>query len=306
MHSGDVRARSERGGERGLGLMHNPSVRTLKITLAYDGTAYVGWQRQAAGTSIQGVLEAAIARIEGEAVTVAGAGRTDAGVHALGQVASVAVPSASTSIACEAYARALNTSLPADVRVRMVEEAADDFHARFSARAKTYRYRLTRGGVASPFESRYAWHITHPLDVSAMRAALDACRGEHDFAAFQSTGTPVRDTVRTILAADLIEAPAPREAEGLGWGLDAGSGADASAGAGFGASGEPPLIVELTGTGFLRHMVRALAGTLVDIGRGRWPPAEMAAILASRDRSRAGPTAPPQGLFLVGVDYSGV
>ena len=191
------------------------------------------------------------------------------------------MPSAAASIACDAYARALNASLPDDVRVRVVEEVGEDFHARFSARAKTYRYRLTRGGVASPFESRYAWHVTHPLDVAAMRAALDACRGEHDFAAFQSTGTPVRDTVRTMLAAGLTEAAASRRPLG-------GRG-----------RAHPLLIVELTGTGFLRHMVRAIAGTLVEIGRGRWPPAEMAAILASRDRSRAGPTAPPQGLFLV-------
>lgn len=260
-------------------MSQNFTVRNLKITLAYDGTDYVGWQRQAAGTSIQGLLEAAIARIEGGSLTVTGAGRTDAGVHAIGQVASVAVPSASSSIPCDAYARALNASLPDDVRVRAVEEVADDFHARFSARAKTYRYRLTRGGVASPFESRYAWHVTHPLDVGAMRAALDAVRGEHDFAAFQSTGTPVRDTVRTMLAAAITEEGATLDTSG------------------------PTLIIELTGTGFLRHMVRAIAGTLVEFGRGRWPASEMDAILASRDRSRAGPTAPPQGLFLVSVDY---
>ncbi len=133
--------------------------------------------------------------------------------------------------------------------------------------------------MASPFESRYAWHVTHPLDVASMRAALEACRGEHDFAAFQSTGTPVRDTVRTMLAAGDHRAQ-PRARRRL-------DGRRA-----------PLLVIELTGTGFLRHMVRAIAGTLVEIGRGRWPPAEMAAILASRDRSRAGPTAPPQGLFL--------
>jgi tRNA pseudouridine38-40 synthase len=253
-------------------------VRTLKLTLAYDGTAYVGWQRQAEGVSIQGLVEAAVARIEGEAVTVTGAGRTDAGVHALGQVATLDVAS---TIACDAYIRALNAMLPSDVRILAVEEAPPGFHARFSARSKTYRYRMMPATVASPFEARFAWHVTHALDRSAMRAALDACVGQHDFAAFQATGTTVRETVRTIAAAHLIDAVP-----------------------GSALQPDPALlIVEVTGDGFLRHMVRTLVGTLVEIGRGRWPPGEMAAILASRDRARAGPTAPPHGLFLVAVEY---
>jgi tRNA pseudouridine38-40 synthase len=278
------------------------AVRTLKLTLAYDGGAYVGWQRQATGTSIQGLLEDAVARIDGQPVTITGAGRTDAGVHAIGQVASVDVVS---SLACDAYARALNAVLPIDVRVRAVEEAPSGFHARFAARAKTYRYRLLLASVVSPFEARYAWHVTHALDRSAMREALEACRGRHDFAAFQSTGTDVRDTVRTITDARFLVADAgPRANPGASapafWGEER---ADARPGA---SSTEASLaIVELTGDGFLRHMVRAIVGTLVDIGRGRWPAAEMAEIVASRDRARAGPTAPAHGLFLVAVQYGG-
>jgi tRNA pseudouridine38-40 synthase len=274
-------------------------VRILKLTIAYDGTAYVGWQRQAEGTSVQGLIEAAIARIEGQPAAVLGAGRTDAGVHALGQVASVAVPSA---IPCDAYTRALNSSLPADVRVMAVEEAAPDFHARFSAKAKTYRYRILQGAVASPFESRYAWHVTHALDRAAMHAALAACAGRHDFAAFQATGTPVRDTIRTIFTARMLAGAADCAiASATPAGL---AGATSEALAATSPLASPSmLVIEVTGDGFLRHMVRTLAGTLVEIGRGRWPAADMTAILASRDRGQAGPTAPPQGLFLVEVDY---
>jgi tRNA pseudouridine38-40 synthase len=256
-------------------------VRTLKITLAYDGAAYVGWQRQAGGTSIQGLLEDAIARIEGHAVTVHGAGRTDAGVHALAQVASFRV---SSTLGCDVYLRALNAMLPEDIRVRRVDEAADDFHARFHARAKTYRYRVLNGPIASPFDARYAWHVSYALDITAMRGALAHCVGEHDFAAFQGAGGAARNTVRTIHDATITQTqgndrwPAPDEADSL-------------------------LLITLTGDGFLRHMVRNIAGTLIDIGRGRWPPDELPAILISRDRARAGPTAPPQGLFLVNVDY---
>lgn len=277
-------------------------MRTLKLTLAYDGTAYVGWQRQATGTSIQGLLEDAVARIDGQPVTITGAGRTDAGVHALAQVASVEVVS---SLACDAYARALNAVLPIDVRVRAVEDAPSGFHARFAARAKTYRYRLLLASVASPFEARYAWHVTHALDRSAMREALDACRGKHDFAAFQSTGTDVRETVRTITDVRFLTVDAgPRANPGASapafWGEER-----ADARPGTSAPASTLLIVEVTGDGFLRHMVRAIVGSLVEVGRGRWPAAEMAAVLASKDRARAGPTAPAHGLFLVSVDYGG-
>lgn len=256
-------------------------MRTLKLTLAYDGGPYVGWQRQAAGSSIQGLLEAAFAPLEPSPVTIVGAGRTDAGVHAYAQVASL---SSASRLAPAELQRALNAALPEDVRVLAVEEARDRFHARFDARAKTYRYRILNAPVGSPFEARYAWHVTHALDVHAMQAALDRCRGQHDFAAFQGTGSSVQDTVRRVLDALLLETTVPGAAGTL-------------------ASRGRLLLIELRGNGFLRHMVRNIAGTLVEIGRGRWPAADMTRILASGDRAQAGPTAPPQGLFLVNVEY---
>ena len=170
-------------------------MRNLKLTLAYDGTEYVGWQRQAAGRSIQGALETALAEIEGAPVTVVGAGRTDAGVHALGQVASVRL---TRDIEPRVLARALNAKLPADIRVLGADAVGAGFHARYSARFKTYRYCVSNGGVADPFAARYAWHVAAPLHLDAMRAAGARLRGRHDFAAFQSTGSQVRSTVRTL------------------------------------------------------------------------------------------------------------
>jgi tRNA pseudouridine38-40 synthase len=249
--------------------------RTLKLTVSYDGTRFVGWQRQArvevAGESIQGLLEEALARFEGAPVTVQGAGRTDAGVHALGQVASVQL---TCTHAVDALLRGLNASLPPDVRVTAVEDAASNFHARFSARSKTYRYVIRNVPIVSPFERAYVWHVPEPLDVEAMQTAAAALVGTHDCAAFASAGSETKNTTRTMTRS-VVEG---RDAAGL-------------------------VSYEVTGTGFLRHMVRAIVGTLVEIGRGRRPASSMASLVAGRARADAGATAPPHGLFLVRVDY---
>jgi len=259
--------------------------RTLKITLSYDGTRFVGWQRQARGPhgarlrrgvevegdSIQGLLEDALARFEGGPVTAHGAGRTDAGVHALGQVASATV---SFTHPPDTLVRALNAQLPEDVRVLEVAEAPPEFHARFSARSKTYRYQIRAGTAGDPFTRAFVWQLAEPLDVAAMRQAAAQLVGTHDFAAFQSAGTETTTTVRTIFRSDL------REPDGLAL-----------------------LVFEISGDGFLRHMVRAIVGTLVEIGRGWRPAGSMAQLVDGGTRAQAGATAPPHGLFLVRVDY---
>ena len=254
-------------------------MRTLKLTLSYDGTRLVGWQRQAEGDSVQGLLEDALARFEGRPLTVHGAGRTDAGVHALGQVASVDV---SFTHDVSTLARALNAQLPEDVRILSVEEARSGFHARFDARAKTYRYCIRNGAIAGPFERFFVWHVPQPLDVESMRQAASGLLGRHDFSSFRSIGTDVPDAVRTLHASKIVETPGA-----VPWLGDAGH----------------LLTYEVSGDGFLRHMVRAIVGTLVEVGRGWRHPAEMDALLQAKDRARAGATAPPHGLFLVRVDY---
>ena len=250
--------------------------RTLKLTVQYDGTDYVGWQRQAEGVSIQGLLEDALRPIEGAPVTVHGAGRTDAGVHAAGQVASVTL---TATLDPSTLARALNAVLPRDVRVRDVEEVPVGFHARFNSTGKRYRYRILNGGHGSPFDLRYHWHVPQPLDFDAMVAAAKPLEGRHDFAAFASAGSDVPSSEREIFSIRLNRGFAGWDVRGL------------------------LITIDVEGDGFLRHMVRSIAGTLVEIGWGRWPADAMQDILDSRDRARAGTTAPPQGLFLMSVMY---
>lgn len=243
--------------------------RNLKLTISYDGTRFVGWQRQASGESIQGLIEGALSRLEGGPVTVHGAGRTDAGVHAEGQVASARVTFGHDAAT---VMRAVNAQLPAEIRIVAAEEASAEFHARFSARAKSYRYQIANVSVASPFTRAFAWHVPEPLDLAVMRAGAAALCGRHDFSAFQSSGGEVSTTVRTLTRSEFVQR------SGL-------------------------LAYEVDGDGFLRHMVRAIVGTLVEIGRGRWPADDVRALVQGGSRAQAGPTAPANGLILVRVEY---
>jgi tRNA pseudouridine38-40 synthase len=246
-------------------------MRSLKLTIAYDGTNYAGWQRQANGLSIQQLVEEALAPMTPDGVppTVVGAGRTDAGVHALGQVASVNLGADLTATAVQ---RAMNFRLPAEIRVIGAVEAPLGFHAQFHATGKAYRYRIALMPILSPFDRWFMWHCPMRPDVDAMRRAASALVGKHDFVSFQARGAFIRDTVRTIHRIDVRD-----------------------------AGGE--LIVDVEGDGFLRQMVRVIVGTLVDVGRGQRTPESVAEVLAARDRRSAGPTAPPEGLTLVSVRY---
>jgi tRNA pseudouridine38-40 synthase len=250
-------------------------VRNLKITLAYDGSDFHGWQVQPQRSTVQGALTAAIERVTGCKVLPQGSGRTDAGVHAVAQVASCQLDA---GIPTENLQRALNHALPAAIRVLSVEEAPPDFHARRSARAKTYRYRIFRGEVCPPFLARYAYHYPYPLDEDAMRAAAAVVLGEHDFTSFASVD-PERDreeeavsNLRTICSSQWTRQ-------------------------------EEEFIYTVRGSGFLHHMVRNLVGTFLLVGKGTVNREGMKRILAAHDRAAAGPTAPACGLCLVSVEY---
>ncbi len=238
--------------------------------LEYDGRDFAGWQVQPGGRTVQGTLEAALLRLTGQRARVVGAGRTDAGVHAEGQVASVCL---ATRFAAPALERALNAVLPEDVAARAVEEAPDGFDARREARAKLYRYGLWNGPSPSPLRRRESHWVPRPLDLPAMREATGAFAGRHDFTSLKAAGSQVASNVRTLSSVDVL-----------------GS-----------AGGEIRILVE--GDGFLRHMVRNLVGTLLEVGAGRRAPDSIPALLAARDRARAGPTAPAGGLTLVRVHY---
>jgi tRNA pseudouridine38-40 synthase len=240
----------------------------VRAVVAYDGSEYSGFQRQANAPSVQAVLEAALAQAAQETVTVLAAGRTDAGVHAAGQV--IAFDTAWRH-GLNDLQRALNAVLPADVAILEVAEAAPGFHPRYAARSRRYRYTLYNAAVRWPLARRYSLHVTEPLDLAALQQAAQCLIGEHDFAAF---GRPPQgeSTVRQVLAAE--------------WG------------------GAPPLLTfDITANAFLYRMVRSIVGTLLLVGRGEMSVEEFAAVLAAHDRSRAGPTAPPHGLCLMEVTY---
>lgn len=249
-------------------------MRNLKLTLAYDGTDFCGWQVQPDAPSIQGLLASAIGRITGEKVLPQGSGRTDAGVHALAQVATFTTESV---IPAANFIVALNDILPASVRVLESAEVPPEFHARKSAKAKSYRYRIYREAICPPFLARYVWHYPYPLDEAAMVTAAPLVEGEHDFTSFAAVD-PERNKDENSSNV--------RRVSSSTWRRD-----------------ENELVYEIRGSGFLHHMVRNLVGTFILIGKGTLNPADLSAILAARNRSAAGATAPGQGLYLVSVEY---
>ncbi len=261
-------------------------MRNLRLTVAYDGTAYFGWQVQPDRPTVQGVLQEAFFKLTGERVSANCAGRTDAGVHALGQVANLR---AETALPGERLLLGLQHYLPDDVAVREIADVRDDFHATLSAKRKTYRYVLRPSRLRDPFSRRYAWRLSHELDAQAMSEAATHLVGRHDFRCFETQGSPRVDTVRTLFDVRVFRCgPWPvlsPEAEPV----PVGAGAF--------------VIVEVTGDGFLYNMVRAITGTLVEVGLGKRRPAGVAGLIASGRRADAGQTAPPQGLFLVRVGY---
>ncbi|MBP7779215.1 MAG: tRNA pseudouridine(38-40) synthase TruA [Acidobacteria bacterium] len=258
--------------------------RTLRLVLAYDGADFAGWQRQTGQRTVQGELEDVLSRIEGAKVHVAAAGRTDAGVHAAAQVASITL---TVAIAPDRLVRACNASLPADLRVVAAEEMPDRFHARIHARGKTYRYYIWHAATGQPSLRRAAWHVPQRLSLAAMQEAAALFVGEHDFSAFQAQGSDVKTTVRRIWTCFVEPAPA----------LPPWCAAPADRGR--------LLMVEVAGSGFLRHQVRAMAGTLVLVGKGRLSVADVRRALAGGARADAGPTAPACGLHLWKVHYEG-
>jgi tRNA pseudouridine38-40 synthase len=251
------------------------SVRNLKVILSYDGSEFSGWQVQPDAVTVQGTLASAIGRITGEKVLPQGSGRTDAGVHALAQVMTFVTES---SVPAENFVTALNDILPAAVRVLAVTEAPAEFHARHSARAKTYRYRIYREAICPPFLARYVWHYPYPLDESAMARAAALVVGEHDFTSFAAVD-PERG--RAEEAVSNVRRIFSSAWERVG----------------------EELVYTVRGSGFLHHMVRNLVGTFILVGKGTLQVEDVMRILAARNRSAAGPTAPAAGLYLVNVEY---
>jgi tRNA pseudouridine38-40 synthase len=257
--------------------------RNWKLTLAYDGTDFHGWQVQPEGATVQGTLADAIERVTGERVLPQGSGRTDAGVHARGQVASFVLEA---PIPAENLQRAVNRTLPETVRVLRSEVVPAEFHARHSVAAKTYEYRIYRGEICPPWLARFAWALNWPLDAERMRAAAEKIAGTHDFTSFAASDP------------DLTT----RLSEGAGEVAERDGNVRTIFESDWSQEGEF-LIYRVRGNGFLHHMVRNLVGTFIDVGRGHGEPDSLAGILEARSRSAAGATAPARGLFLDSVEY---
>jgi len=242
----------------------------FKLTIEYDGTAYSGWQRQAEEPTVQAEIERALAFMTRSTITLTGAGRTDAGVHALGQAANF---HCDTRLGPEAFLKGLNSLLPADIAIRDCRRVPEDFHARFDAKSKVYRYHILNRSARAAVGRSYAWFLHRPLDLEAMRRAAEAIVGRRDFKAFESSGSPRAHTVRNVLDAGWMEGEDRR------------------------------LTFQIEADGFLRCMVRNIVGTLVAVGLGKLAPGAVRDIIDSRDRKRAGAAAPGRGLFLVEVKY---
>lgn len=244
-------------------------MKRIKLIVSYDGTGYCGWQVQPNGITVEEVLNKALQKLTGEDIHVIGASRTDSGVHALG---NVAVFDTETTIPAERIAAALNQRLPEDIVIRSSEEVPGDFHPRYCDCTKTYEYRILNAKIPVPTMRHTHYFVSYDLDIEDMRQAASYLVGEHDFVSFCNIRTDVENTVRTVYSLDIEK------------------------------QGEE-MIVRITGNGFLYNMVRIIVGTLVRVGRGFYPPEKVKEILEAKDRKAAGVTAPPQGLYLVGIRY---
>ncbi|SRR6056297_291947 len=251
--------------------------RTFKLTVAYDGTDYVGWQIQPGRPTIQGLIERSVARRVGQRVGVVGSGRTDSGVHAIAQAASCVVPHWAAT--AESFATAVNVDLPDSILVTEAVDAPEGFHAIRDSISKRYRYQIQNGGNRNPLEHRYWYRLRKPVDTDAMTEASRRIVGRHDFASFQAAGAQRKTTERNVSACDVIPLP-------------------------DGPWGEPRVAIEVEADGFLYNMVRNIVGTLIEVGRGKRPAAWVDQVLAAKNRDHAGPTAPPHGLFLLSVRYA--
>lgn len=245
-------------------------LKNFKITIEYDGTCFHGWQRQKKERSVQGEVEKVLETITTNKIILAGSGRTDAGVHALGQVAHF---KCTTKLSPETLMKGLNSLLPNDIVILSCEQADDDFHARFNTKSKVYNYRILNQPLPSAICRQFVWHIAKKLDVGAMRSSIEYIIGKHDFSAFEGAGSPRSHSIRNMMKAEITS-----DKNGF-------------------------VIIELEADGFLKFMVRNIVGTLVDVGLGKLPPEGFNEILVLKNRNLASPTAPPQGLFLMKVLY---